>query len=132
MVKVWQKLIFNISNDEKFIEEVFKETESRDRYIKELMKMFQLKKGKREKNGFQFTRFDYFISDKNVFKLIEFNTMAVSMTSHSENFYKAKYLSDLECQERYIENHPTTDLSESIAQFYSKTNLKGLFVFFVS
>ena len=65
-----------------------------------------------------FCRYDYFMNLNQEPKIIEYNLFSVSMSAHTENFQKAKSLSDLKNKKKYVKNQPNKCLARGIDQLY--------------
>lgn len=76
-------------------------------------------------------RCDYFVNDCGSAKLIEYNLMSVSLTSHSGNIQRAKALTDQTRKDSYIEDDANDLFVRIVSDFYTEKKMSGLFLFVV-
>lgn len=72
--------------------------------VKEMVRIYKKKSGKVDEDSLTLARCDYFIDEKNVAKIIEYNLVSVSMTTHSQNFHSAQQLCDSSSTASYPAN----------------------------
>lgn len=109
---------------------IFKPLREKDEMVKRLMHIYE-KTTERIKDGLNFSRCDYYNNLEEEPKLTEYNLMSIGMQSHQEMFQEAKRLSDYPHREQYTESKTIESFAETVQQFSSRKQLKGILLFVV-